>query len=132
MNETVPGTVSLFTRAREKEVTPKCKNCGEQFKVLDIMFLTTRLPFHVRCRRCSADTPIPFLRVYCPAILASIITGMLTMLGISRLWLLVSEGTLVALVGIMTILGTTVTALATYVFLISLWIRRAKGDRQKN
>jgi hypothetical protein len=40
------------------------------------------------------------------------------MLGISRLWLLVSEGTLVALVGIMTILGTTVTALATYVFLI--------------
>ena len=72
--------------------------------------------------------------VYCPASLASIITGMLAMLGISRLWLLVSEGTLVALIGIMTILGTTVTALATYVFLISLWIEKVKVkvDRQKN
>jgi len=59
---------------------------------------------------------------------------MLAMLGISRLWLLVSEGTLVALIGIMTILGTTVTALATYVFLISLWIEKVKVkvDRQKN
>jgi len=57
---------------------------------------------------------------------------MFAMIGISRLWLLVSEGTLVALVGIMTILGTTVTSLATYVFLISLWIGKVKVDRQKN
>ena len=54
------------------------------------------------------------------------------MLGMGRLWLLVPEGTFAILFGILIILAMSVTVLATYVFLISRWIRRAKEDRLNN
>jgi len=56
------------------------------------------------------------------------------MFGMGRLWLLVSEGTIATLFGILIILGTSVTLLATFVFLISLWTGKVKVkvDRQKN